>query len=267
MTEKREQTTLKLYELANELVKAGKKIEAASLFEQAGYPYQALKICEEEGDVLRAYQIAMRGNDNYSADRLATQYHIAGHEYFYFPPSKGRDFNEVMAEALESRLRAGATAEKLGFHGFQDKIVADIGTKDGRFIPLFRKLEAKEIYGIDPNTKELEIAIQAGLLDRDHAIPRNLQDIPESLRGTFEIAAILNFNIPTNERAGFFNSLSDALTPNGQVIMTIAEREIAGAIMPIAQQHFNLLSKRLWDGNNDTPHAYLAVGTKKPSKI
>ena len=264
MAETVEQPTPKeLYEQANDLVKAGRKLDAVPLFEQAGHVYPALKICEEEGDTQRAYQIAMRGNDHYSADRIAAQYHIAGHEYFNFPLAMGRDFNEVMTEALESRLRVGATAEKLGFHGFQDKIVADIGTRDGRFVPLFRKLGAKEIYGIDPDNEELEKAIQAGLLDRNHAVPKLLQDIPENLKGTFEVATIFNFNMPISERAGFFSSLSSSLAPNGEVVMTIAEREIAEAIMPVAQQHFNLRSTRLWDGKKDSPHAYLAIGIKK----
>ena len=264
MSETAEQPTPKeLYEQANELVKAGRKLDAVSLYEQAGYTYPALKICEEEGDTQRAYQIAMKANDHYSADRIATQYHIAGHEYFNFPPAMGRDFNEVMVEALESRLRAGATAEKLGFNGFQDKIVADVGTRDGRFIPLFRKLGAKEIFGIDPDNEELEKAIQAGLLDRDHAIPKLLQDIPENLKGSFEVATIFNLNMPISERIGFFRSLSDSLAPNGEVVMTIAEKEITEDIMPIAHRHFNLRSTRLWDGKQDMPHAYLVVGTKK----
>ncbi|MBI2028616.1 MAG: class I SAM-dependent methyltransferase [Candidatus Levybacteria bacterium] len=264
MAETRERPTQKeLYEKANELVKAGRKLDAVSLFEKAGYVYSALKLCEEEGDTQRAYEIAMRINDHYSADRIATQYHIAGHEYFNFPPALGRDLNEVMAETLESRLRAGATAENLGFHGFQDKIVADVGTRDGRFIPLFRKLGAKEVYGIDPDKEELEKAIQAGLLDRDHAIPKLLRDIPEPLKGTIEVATIFNFNMPTSERAGFFSSLSDALAPNGEVVMAIAEREIAGAIMPVARRYFNLRLTRLWDGNEDSFHTYLAIGIKK----
>lgn len=256
-------TPKELYEQANKLVELGQRLAAVPLFEKAGYFYRALKICEEEGDTQRAYQIAMKANDHYSADRIATQHHIVGHEYFNFPPAMGRNFIQVMAEALESRLRAGATAEKLGFHGFQDKVIADVGTRDGRFIPLFRKLGAKEIYGIDPDKEELEKSIQAGLLDRDHAIPTLIQDIPQHLKGKFEVATIFNLNMPISERAGFFSSLSNSLAPNGEVVMTIAEREIAEAIMSVAKQHFILHTTRLWDGKEDSPHAYLAVGIKK----
>lgn len=252
-----------LYEQANKLVKAGRQIDAVPLFEQAGYVHDALRISEESGDTQRAYQIAMRGNDHDVADRLATQYHIVEHEYFNFPPAMGRDFNEVMAEALKSRLRPGATAERMGFRGFVDKIVADVGTRDGRFVPLFRDLGAKEVYGIDPDNEELEKAVQAGLLDRAHAIPTFLQDIPEPLKGTFDVATVFNFNMPINERSGFFSSLTDSLAPNGEIVMTVAEREIAGAIMPVAQKHFNVRSTRLWDGNQDSFHTYLLVGSKR----
>ena len=107
-------TPKELFEKANQVVQSGNKLQAVPLYEQAGYIFHAIKICEELGEAQRAYEIAMRGKDHYTADRIASQHGISGHEYFNFPPAAGKDFIEVMAVALQSRLGAGATAEKLG---------------------------------------------------------------------------------------------------------------------------------------------------------
>lgn len=258
-------TPRELYEQANQFVTTGDKAQAASLYEKAGYTHQAIKLWEELGDIGKAYQIA-RASDHYSADRIAKQHGIANHEYFDIPPpTKNEDIIQLMTEGLRSRL-GGGTAERLGFHGFTGKVLADVGTRDGRFIPMFRSLGTKEVYGIDPDIPELEKAIQNGLLDKEHAIPTLLENIPHNLKGKFDVASVFNFAIPIATRPSFFNSLSQSLSPTGELVMTVAEREVLMSTLPIARKHFNIHYARLWDGNQDTPHAYLVIGTKIPTK-
>lgn len=220
-------------------------------------------IGNNEQNATSAYETAMRSGDHFTADKLASEQQIKSHEFFNFPPQRDRDFTEVMSEALFSRLRRGATVEKLGLRGFEDRVVADIGTRDGHFVPLFRKLGAAEVFGIDPDGQELEKAISSGFLDREHAINTTLEDIPEALKGKIELGAVLNFNIPISQREGFIKALYDSLSSNGQVVITVAEREIAQVILPILEKYFRIKSCRLWDGTQDLPHAYLIVGSRK----
>jgi hypothetical protein len=118
-----ELTPRQMYEEGQNLEQAGNKLGATTQYEKAGYSYLAIRIYEETGDIARAYKIAKRSGDNFTADRLADKHNIAGHEFTDFPLARGRDFNKVMAVALKSRLQEGATAQRLGFSGFKDKIV------------------------------------------------------------------------------------------------------------------------------------------------
>lgn len=127
---------------------------------------------------------------------------------------------------------------------------------------MFRSLGVKEVYGIDPDIPELEKAMQNGLLDKEHAIPTLLENIPHDLKGKFDIASVFNFNVPITARPGFFDALFQSLSPAGELVMTVAEKEVFMSTLPIAQKHFNIRYTRLWDDNQDMPHAYLAVGIK-----
>lgn len=239
---------------------------------QRGDIHLAMRLAEQGGDIMRAYVLSIRAGELYGelsdADRLAAVHNIAGHEYkTVAPPIPDADYNERMRIALESRLRDGATASELGFHGFSGKSVVDAGTRDGRFVPLFRRLGADDVYGVDPETSELDKAVEAGILDRDHAIPTTIEDIPPNLKGTFDVATIFNFNIPMPLREAFMKSVSEALSPTGEVVMTVGEGKDASAVLPVARRHFDdVQSTRLWSGTEDSPHAYLIVGHKKEAR-
>lgn len=260
-------TPRELFEQGQALEVQGDKLAAAGLYERAGYTYKAIKIYEAEGYVQRAYELAKHTGDNWTADRLATTHNIPGHEYSDFPPAQGREFDEVMRVALKSRLRPEATAGRLGFAGFKDRIVADIGTRDGRFVPLFRELGASEVYGIDPDEEALQEAINNGVLDKQHVLPHKLQDLPEKVRRTFDVATIFNFDMPYLEQAGFFEQLYEILPENGQAIMTIAEDEALKNARKFIEPLFIMRYEKLWDKSADYPHKNLVVLTKRQSKL
>lgn len=259
-------TPLQMYEEGKRLEEAGDKLAAAAQYDQAGYPHLAIKIYEESGEITQAYEAAKRNGDDYAANRLADIHSISGHEFSDFPPLRGRDSSEVMSVALKSRLEEGATAEELGFAGFQDKVVVDVGTRDGRFIPLFRDLGAKEVFGIDPDKEALQEAMDKGILDEEHALPVKIQDLPESLRDTFEVATIFNFNMPRTEQDSFFQQLYKNLPDDAQVVMTFAEDEMLENATPIMQRYFTFRSTKLWKVKGDWPHNNLVVCIKKPKE-
>jgi len=258
-----ELTPKEIYQEAVKLDRSGEKEDAARRYQEAGYYPQAIRIYEELGEITKAYEVAMANGDHYSADRLASLHRIPNHEFLSFPPARGRDFIEVISEALVSRLRANATAEKLGFHGFIDKVVVDVGTRDERYVPLIRTLGAKEVFGVDPDKKEIEKAVHSGILDKEHVIPKPLEEIPDNLKGKFDVAAVFNFNPPLSGNEEFMEALNDSLSPNGEVVITFAEREVLQATMPSIRRHFDSKSTQLWKGKSDMPHKYLVVATKK----
>jgi SAM-dependent methyltransferase len=260
-------TPRELFELGQKFEAAGNKLAAAYLYEQAGYTHKAIQIHEAEGDIEKAYKLAKQAGDNWTADRLALTYNIPGHEYSDFPQAQGREFDEIMRIALKSRLQPGATASRLGFVGFKGKTVADVGTRDGRFVPLFQELGAKEVYGIDPDEEALKQAVDKGLLDQRHALPYRLQDLPEDIRRTFEIATIFNFNIPISEQADFFAQLYRSLPEGGQAVLTVAEDEILQNAMNFIEPLFAIQCRRLWNKPGNYPHKNLAVLTKKPFRL
>jgi len=198
------------------------------------------------------------------ADRLALTHNIPGHEFSDYPPAPNRDFVEVMRIALESRLRPGATAERMGFAGFDGKTVVDVGTRDGRYVQMFTDLGAKEVYGVDPDKEELEKAVNQGLLDERHALTCTLQDLPKEKMGTFEVATVFHFNMPIPEQKGFFIKLYESLTKNGQVVMTVAEDKTLQNIIRFIEPLFSMQVENLWNRHEDYPHKNLVILTKKP---
>jgi hypothetical protein len=252
-----------LFERGQDIEAQGDKLAAADLYEEAGYIHKALQIFEAEGLPLRAYDLAKRTGDNWTADRLAVTYSIAHHEYSDFPPAQGREFSEVVSIALKSRLHPEATAGNLGFRGFADRIVADIGTRDGRFVSLIHELGASEVYGIDPDQGALQKAIDKGILDKKHALPYKLQELPDEMRKIFETATIFNFNMPYAEQPYFFEQLYHILPENGQVIMTVAEDEILQNARQLIDPFFKMRMQRLWHDDDDYPHKNLVVLTKR----
>jgi len=265
---------------ATKLEASGSVDEATDAYIKSGHIFKALQLQEQEGNYQKAYEIATQSNDRYSANRLASEHSIEGHEFTDFPPLRGRDFNEVMTEALISRLKPGKTAEKLGFGGFEEKVVVDVGSRDGRFVPMFEELGAKEVYGVDPDATELAKAVKSGLLDEEHAVTSTLREAIRKAESAFgqeadmphmprvDVATVFNFNIPIANRDEFILDLWFALKKDGgQALITVAAADVAFDIAPRLQKNgFSVLQQRLWDETNDGPHAYLLVCSKIPNK-
>jgi cyclopropane fatty-acyl-phospholipid synthase-like methyltransferase len=134
-------------------------------------------------------------------------------------------------------------------------------------LSIFQELGAKEVYGIDPEKNELKKAVQAGVIDDEHAIPLILQDIPDELKSKFEIATVFNFNMPYTEYDSFFSAVYNSLPENGEMIMTVAEDEILQNATSTMQKYFVIRSTCLFDNKYDFPHKNLVVCIKKPELL
>jgi hypothetical protein len=172
---------------------------------------------------------------------------------------------------LRGIFHQGNFSADTGVHDFQDKVVFDIGTRDGRHVKLFRDYGAKEVYGIDPDSAELRKAVESGLLDEAHALPIRLEALPDHLKGTCDIATVLDLNPDLAQNEAFFRSLGDTISPSGKVFMTIAETKTAQHALPLMKQYFYTQIRQLWKIKPDHergedpnyPHTYAIVARPK----
>lgn len=152
----------------------------------------------------------------------------------------------------------------LGFDGFAGKTVVDIGTRDGRNVSMIKNYGAREVFGIDPNETELQQAIDMGILDNQHAIPRRLEEVVGQFRGKINVACIFQFNIPVDERENFLRAVNDILTEDGQVIVSLSDKEILNDLLQSLKQHFSDVKRfRPWGRKHDFPHSFIFSGRKK----
>jgi 2-polyprenyl-3-methyl-5-hydroxy-6-metoxy-1,4-benzoquinol methylase len=178
--------------------------------------------------------------------------------------SREQGFIPYMAAVLKSRLSSQTIAKEMGFKGFQGKSVLDVGCRDGRFINVFRDLGASAVYGIDPDSSEMSKAVSLGILDTQHAIPAKVEHIPPAMKGKFNVATVLNYNIPLQQTHSFLDSVSKTLKPDGQVVITVAENDMLRQIEPALRDRFkDIKIQRLEPGVNDYPHANLVIANKK----
>lgn len=183
--------------------------------------------------------------------------------------SKQEDTGDKIIErikwCLQRELSNSSNLQKIGFHGFNGKIVFDIGTRDGRYIPVFEALGAKKVYGIDPDKGAINTAIEKGLLRKEHAIPKTLENIPQELEGIADVGAVFNLNPDLARNEGFIGSLKDKLPPHAQVIMTVVETETYHNVLPLMKKHFDVRSHQLWRDVPHNAHSYLIIADQKPT--
>jgi ribosomal protein L11 methylase PrmA len=177
----------------------------------------------------------------------------------------GLPFFEAMSVKLTSELGPEGTGRRLGMKAFENMTVLDVGTRDGRYIEVFRNLGASEVFGIDPDEVELQKAVSAGILDNEHAIPKFLADLPREIKGSFDLAIVFNFNIPFTAREGFLADLNESLNSNGQAVLTFAETEVLNATLPILQRYFNVRTKQILGDDCNFPNKHLVIASKRIS--
>lgn len=178
------------------------------------------------------------------------------------------DSVKAMSDHLKSLFQERGIAEQLGFSGFRGKVVADIGTRDGRFVPLFRDLGAKEVYGIDPDNEALKEAIAKGVLDGEHALPVKFQEIPEEIQKRIQVVTIFNFSIPLSEQDAIFNQIATNLPDNVEIVMTFAENVTYTNALHNIFKYFEINAPQ-WDSSESAssetgvPHKIFVVCKKK----
>lgn len=114
-------------------------------------------------------------------------------------------------------------------------------------------------YAVEPNKAALEQAISEGHVECGKAYASTLQAIPLEAMGTFDAAAVFCYNIPFNEREGFFKALAGCLTEKGIALIGVVsdeEREYLGdssaSIKPYLEQYFGKHEQYCTNGVNAT---------------
>lgn len=180
---------------------------------------------------------------------------------------KSGDYLENTLVALKSRLEPGATAEQLGFNGFEGKTVVDVGTYDGRDLPIIKELGAEVVYGLDPDKEGLETAISSGKLDPQLAINKKIQNLPEELKGSFDVVTAFNVLVGLAEIEEFVAGIYDTLKPEGQVVATFVETETFSRMIDEFNMYFRIKAIGLQDTLNDQPNNILLIGEKRETPV
>lgn len=98
------------------------------------------------------------------------------------------------------------------------KKVLDVGFGLGYNSKAMRDRGAN-VYGVEPRDEDYKYAISNGLIDKRKAFNCSLQDIPEDLLGSFDIATVFLYNISIQEREDFSKMLAKAVKADGLVII------------------------------------------------
>ena len=104
----------------------------------------------------------------------------------------------------------------------EGKRVLDVGFGLGYNASIMKRLGA-EVFGVEPNKDDFDFAVSNNLIDKDKAFNCLLQDIPQELLGTFDVATVFLYNINFNEREAFAQTLSQVIKPDGITIIGISD--------------------------------------------
>lgn len=102
------------------------------------------------------------------------------------------------------------------------KKVLDIGFGLGYNSDVMRRLGA-EVYGVEPDKEAFDFAISQQLIDSRNAFNSTLQDMPQELFGTFDLATIFLYNISFSERENVIQLLAKSIKPTGTTIIGLQD--------------------------------------------
>lgn len=98
----------------------------------------------------------------------------------------------------------------------KNKVVLDVGTRDGVNAFMLKKIRPKSIIAIDPdksqfpqNTQDIQF------------IDKTLQDFSKTTNDKFDTVTVFLWNIPFGEYDHFLNSVKKVLAPDGTLIIGI----------------------------------------------
>lgn len=103
----------------------------------------------------------------------------------------------------------------------------DIGSRDGRYVPVIRQLGLKVITAIDPSVQELQKGIDHGLIREEEVFRGTLQAYAEQATSQVDSAFVLNLNPDLPGNPQFIDALLQVVKPGGVVVTSFAERETA----------------------------------------
>lgn len=94
----------------------------------------------------------------------------------------------------------------------------DVGFGLGYNTSMMKKLGA-DVYGVEPDKEAFDYAISNNLIDREKAFNCLLEDIPQELLGTFDIATVFLYSINFDEREMFAQTLAKSIKKDGITVI------------------------------------------------
>lgn len=100
----------------------------------------------------------------------------------------------------------------------EGKKVLDVGFGLGYNASIMKRMGA-EVFGVEPDKKAFDFAVFNNLIDKEKAFNCLLQEMPQELLGTFDIATVFLYNIPLSERENFAQALAMSIKDDGETII------------------------------------------------
>ncbi|HSH56141.1 MAG TPA: methyltransferase domain-containing protein [Candidatus Limnocylindrales bacterium] len=101
----------------------------------------------------------------------------------------------------------------------------DIGSRDGRYVPVMRSLGLQSIMAIDPSAEEMQTGIDHGILDEDEAFVGTLQEYHKQVQPEpVDTVFVLNVNPLLPRDPEFIDAVMDSVKPGGVVVASFVER-------------------------------------------
>lgn len=227
---------------------------------------------EIAGDFDRAMELYAESGWHFKAVNLALNLgRVEDAKRYYKPiqgdmlPNRNDEPFVGMTDSIYLGL-VGPSGRYVGFSGFEGKVL-DIGCRDGRFFDLIKRLGARDVYGVNPDSEALAEAGKREGVDTRNLYDCGVEELPASLDGFFDYAAIFNFSMgDKGAREKAMNGVSRVLKPDGRLLATFSTIDELRTYSPEVAQHFRTPYASLIKGSGEldsAPHRYAMHGVRK----
>lgn len=168
------------------------------------------------------------------------------------PPEPATWTAETVSQAFLPALQPGGLAESLGFEGFADQAVVDVGAGDGRYTRLLTGLGARSVTAVELHQCFIDTGRQKGWF-AGQAICGDVVSLSEldEHTGTYDRAVITNLTPNTYYRDvnPILKATQRLLNNDGQIVVTLVERQRQASVVEDLSKLFAEVScSKVWSG-------------------
>lgn len=173
----------------------------------------------------------------------SAQYQIAFNSLTEFHSSFPDGSVEAIKEVIAAQVMHDLDLLEIDLDG---KEVLDVGSGLG-FNAKAMKENGASVYGVEPDPDAAAKSISHSNFDKERLFVGKLQEMPNHMKGKFDLATVFLWNIPHAQRDDVMKGLCAALKPGGKVIIGLNDQvyiddPFGVAVRPLAERYFSNVS-------------------------